>query len=336
MEPRLPVEARDRVVGPSTLTRSASSAAGARNRSSPSRSPHDHVKPLRNRSLLAMRRSRPDPPLPQTPGLNNTRHSCAPSKTDPFAGRILGMTGTTSSARACPASRAHALARRGEDVALLEASETVGGAQTRFRTASCRARTPLSGRRPASGARRGARLVATPCSRPEAAALRFLEESFTRYCGPAGALDDALLSPAGSCGSSRSLLSQRGRTRKRAYSFFERRLGPKLERFIEPFVGGIFADSPGTSCWGVARDRSLGEGERKPLRGAIGATADLVRTGPPLPGSSRFVRDSRRFRVPGRETSERPRPRRSSATFARFPEEVGKSRRLRACARPSG
>ena len=187
--------------------------------------------------------------------------------------------------------RAHALARRGEDVLLLEASEAVGGVmQTRSQDGfllelgpnTVRPTPELWGLVEELGLT-GEALLADP--------------KLPRYVSWKGGLHALPTSPLALA--STPLLSASGKLRlfaepfvakgtdpeESVHAFFARRLGPEIaERFLEPFVGGIFA--------GSARDLVLSavfptldrwEKEKGSLfRGAL-ADRRRPRTGAPAP-----------------------------------------------------
>ena len=188
-------------------------------------------------------------------------------------------------------ARAHTLARRGEDVALLEASDAVGGVMQTRRQDGFLLELGPNTVRPTPGLWRlveelglsGDALLAEP--------------KLPRYVSWRGGLHALPASPLSLF--STPLLSLAGKLRilaepfvakgtdpeESVHSFFARRLGPEIaERFIEPFVGGIFA--------GSARDLVLPaafpaldrwEKERGSLlRGAL-AEKWRARTGAPAP-----------------------------------------------------
>jgi oxygen-dependent protoporphyrinogen oxidase len=197
-------------------------------------------------------------------------------------------------------ARAHTLARRGEDVALLEASKPWA------------ALTRLPGRfllelgpntvRPTPGlwslveelGLTGDALLADP-KLPRYVSWR--GELHALPAGPPALLTTPLLSPAGKLRLLAEPFVAKGTDAEESvYSFFARRLGPEVaERFIEPFVGGIFA--------GLARDLVLSaafpaidlwEKEKGSLfRGAIAERRRTRTDGPAAPGVfSPFREDS--------------------------------------------
>jgi oxygen-dependent protoporphyrinogen oxidase len=188
-------------------------------------------------------------------------------------------------------ARAHALARRGEDVALLEASETVGGVMQTRRQDGFLLELGPNTVRPTPGlwslveelGLKGDALLADP-KLPRYVSWR--GELHALPAGPLALVTTPLLSPAGKLRVLGEPFVAKGTDAEECvYSFFARRLGPEIaERFIEPFVGGIFA--------GFARDLvlsaafpALDRWEREKgslLRGAI-AERRRIRTDPPAP-----------------------------------------------------
>ena len=153
-------------------------------------------------------------------------------------------------------ARAHALARRGEDVALLEASENVGGVmQTRRQDGFLMELGPNTVR-PTPGlwnlvgelGLTGDALLADP-KLPRYISWRGGLHALP--ASPPALLTTPLLSPAGKLRLLAEPFVAKGTDAEESvYSFFARRLGPEIaERFIEPFVGGVFA--------GFARDLVL-------------------------------------------------------------------------------
>lgn len=188
-------------------------------------------------------------------------------------------------------ARAYALARRGEAVALLEASETVGGVMQTRRQDGFLLELGPNTVRPTPGlwslveelGLKDDALLADP-KLPRYVSWR--EELHALPAGPLALLKTPLLSPAGKLRVLAEPLVAKGTDAEESvYSFFARRLGPEIaERFIEPFVGGIFA--------GFARDLvlsaafpALDRWEREKgslLRGAI-AERRRTRTDGPAP-----------------------------------------------------
>ena len=170
-------------------------------------------------------------------------------------------------------ARAHALARRGEDVALLEASENVGGVMT-----------PGLWNLVGELGLTGDALLADP-KLPRYISWR--GELHALPASPPALLATPLLSPAGKLRLLAEPFVAKGTDPEESvYSFFARRLGPEIaERFVEPFVGGVFA--------GFARDLVLSaafpaldrwEKEKGSLlRGAIGERRRTRTDGPAPP-----------------------------------------------------
>ena len=148
--------------------------------------------------------------------------------------------------------RAHALARRGEDVLLLEASETVGGVmQTRRKDGfllelgpnTVRPTPELWGLVEELGLT-GETLLADP-KMPRYVAW---EDGLHALPGSAPAIvRTRLLSPAGTLRLLAEPFVPKGSDPEESvHSFFARRLGAEIaDRFIDPFVGGVFAGSAG-------------------------------------------------------------------------------------------
>jgi oxygen-dependent protoporphyrinogen oxidase len=145
-------------------------------------------------------------------------------------------------------ARAHALLRGGEDVALLETSETVGGVmQTRRRDGFLLELGPNTVR-PTPGlwslvqelGLSGEALLADP------RLPRYVSWKGGLHALPMSLpslLSTPLLSPAAKLRLLAEPFVARGTDPEESvHSFFARRLGPEIaDRFIEPFVGGIFA-----------------------------------------------------------------------------------------------
>jgi protoporphyrinogen/coproporphyrinogen III oxidase len=187
--------------------------------------------------------------------------------------------------------RAHALARSGEDVALLEASEAVGGVmQTRRRDGFLLELGPNTVRpTPELWSLVEELGLAGDALTSEPKLPRYVSwqgELHALPASPLALLSTPLLSPAGKLRLLAEPFVAKARLPEESlHSFFARRLGPEVaERFIEPFVGGIFA--------GSARDLVLSaafpaldrwEKEKGSLfRGAI-ADKRRARTGAPPP-----------------------------------------------------
>ncbi len=153
-------------------------------------------------------------------------------------------------------ARAHALARRGEDVALFEASESVGGVVQTRRLDGFLLELGPNTVRPTPGlwslveelGLTGDALLADP-KLPRYISWR--EGLHALPASPAALLTTPLLSSAGKLRLLAEPFVAKGMDAEESvYSFFARRLGPEVaERFIEPFVGGVFA--------GLARDLVL-------------------------------------------------------------------------------
>ncbi|MGH9399252.1 MAG: protoporphyrinogen oxidase, partial [Thermoanaerobaculia bacterium] len=148
--------------------------------------------------------------------------------------------------------RAHSLARRGEDVLLLEAGSRPGGV-----VATDRVDGYLIERGP-NTVRPTAELWSLVADLGLLSEVELASPSATRYLDFGGRLQPMPMSLPGLIGT--RLLSARGKLRLLAEpfirrrgpedesvrDFFTRRLGPEVaERFIEPFVSGIFAGDAG-------------------------------------------------------------------------------------------
>ncbi len=146
--------------------------------------------------------------------------------------------------------RAHALAQRGEAVLLLEASDRVGGAVRSERRQGYLVELGPNTVRPTPELWR---LVHALDLREQALLADPKLPRYVEWRGKLRALPmspGALLStPLLSAGGKLRLLAEpfvgrRGGPEESVHAFFARRLGPEVaDRFIEPFVGGIFAGS---------------------------------------------------------------------------------------------
>jgi oxygen-dependent protoporphyrinogen oxidase len=147
-------------------------------------------------------------------------------------------------------ARAHALARRGEDVALLEASEAVGGVMRTRRQDGFLLELGPNTVRPTPDlwslveelGLAGDALLADP-RLPRYVSWRGGLHALPG--SPLSLLSTPLLSPAGKLRLLAEPFVAKGTDPEESvHSFFARRLGPEIaERFIEPFVGGVFAGS---------------------------------------------------------------------------------------------
>ena len=148
--------------------------------------------------------------------------------------------------------RAYALARRGEDVLLLERSSTPGGVVRTDRVDGYMIERGPNTVRPAP------ELWSLVCDLGLLAEVELASPSAKRYLDFDGRLQPMPMSPFGLIGT--RLLSARGKLRLLAEpfikrrgpqdesvrDFFTRRLGPEVaQRFVEPFVSGIFAGDAG-------------------------------------------------------------------------------------------